>query len=256
MGWLDQIKAKRAASNSPADGKTAFAGYEFTDDRREKARRAQQELQDATSVFQNVRREQDQEEHDSGQPVVTQVEFEGDKLDAHDKRQVERGKPRRSARRIRTPLNLYYFPTPDHFVPLELTVIYRASGTKAIDCFLYDVNDQGIGFASPVEFPADSELTVLGHHAEEMTPLVATHVTIVNSRPFPADKEPPEKFAGRPLWLHGTRMELEDAMLLYKATLDSIALHVALAESSGEAAEEGAELAADEDPEIPESAED
>lgn len=237
MGWLDQIKAKRAERREPADGRATFGDYEFTEDRREMAERARETTGDASGVFENARLEREREAERERQRALQlphraeQVHFDSDEMDPEAAARVERGKPRRSAKRIRTPIDLYYFPTPQHFVPLELTVLFRDGGTRAVDCFLYDVNDSGISFAAPQAFEPDSELTILGHHAEEMTPLVATDVTIVNHRPIESGKPVPPKFSGRALWVHGTRMEIHDALLLYKATLDSIALRVALAEN-------------------------
>lgn len=234
MGWLDQIRARRAARGGPDSGTSVFENYEFTEDRRERAARARSETGVASNLFANALQEQVVAEPATDPGPVQPVHLEGDEIDPEAAGPVERGAPRRSAKRIRAPLELYYFPTPDHFVPLELTVIYRDGGTKAVDCFLYDVNDSGIGFAAPELFAEGSELTVLGAHAEDLTPLIATDVTIVNNRPYPADKGMPEKFSGRQLWLHGTRMEIHDALLLYKATLDSIALAVALQKAPDE----------------------
>ncbi len=227
MSWLDQIRARRARRKAPDSGESVFSNYEFTEDRRERAERARQETGQASNIFTNAQQDRLREQPAQGAGPVQPVHLDGDEIEPGTGR-VERGTPRRSAKRIRTPVELFYFPTSNHFVPLELTVIYRDSSTRAVDCFLYDVNDSGIGFASTEAFPEHSELTVLGAHAEDMIPLIATDVTIVNCRPFPAARPTPGKFAGQPLWLHGTRMEIQDALLLYKATLDSIALSVAL----------------------------
>ena len=251
MSWLEQIRTKRAERNGPQNGKAVFANYEFTEDRREQAARARQEPAVASNIFDNARRELTSERATPAMEEVQKVRFEGDVIDPDASGEKQRRAPRRSARRIRAPIDLYYFTTPDHFVPLELTVIYRDGGTRALDCFLYDVSDSGIGFAAPGQFPEGSELTILGAHAEDMTPLIATDVTIVNNRRLPEGKPMPEKFLGRDLWLHGTRMEIHDALLLYKAALDSIALSVALQGGATEHAAESDEGGQSEPADLP-----
>lgn len=137
-------------------------------------------------------------------------------------------KPRRASKRVKAPADLYFVQRSGKFVPLELTVISRDISSSIMDCFLIDVSDGGIGFACPEGIPVGNELTFCAYHEDDSTPLVATTITILNSRPCPADMPTSKRFANKKLWIHGCELEKRDARLLYKATLDSLALKVAL----------------------------
>lgn len=141
-------------------------------------------------------------------------------------------KPRRASKRVQAPEVLYFVQRSGKFVPLELTVISRDISSSIMDCFLLDVSDGGIGFACPEAIPVGNELTFCAYHEDDSTPLVATTITILNARPRPADLPTPKQFANKKLWIHGCELEKRDARILYKATLDSLALKIALEEDS------------------------
>lgn len=141
-------------------------------------------------------------------------------------------KPRRASKRVKAPDVLYFVQRSGKFVPLEMTVISRDISSNIMDCFLLDVSDGGIGFACQEEIPVGNELTFCAYHEDDSTPLVATTITILNSRPRPEGQPTPKAFANKKLWIHGCELEKRDARILYKATLDSLALKVALEEDS------------------------
>lgn len=141
-------------------------------------------------------------------------------------------KPRRASKRVKAPDTLYFVQRSGKFVPLEMTVISRDISSNIMDCFLLDVSDGGIGFACQEEIPVGNELTFCAYHEDDSTPLVATTITILNSRPRPQGLPTPKAFANKKLWIHGCELEKRDARILYKATLDSLALKVALEEDS------------------------
>lgn len=139
-------------------------------------------------------------------------------------------KPRRASKRVKAPTTLYFVQRSGKFVPLEMTVISRDISSNIMDCFLLDVSDGGIGFACPEAIPVGNELTFCAYHEDDSTPLVATTITILNSRPASEDLSTPKQFANKKLWIHGCELEKRDARILYKATLDSLALKIALEE--------------------------
>lgn len=141
-------------------------------------------------------------------------------------------KPRRASKRVKAPDTLYFVQRSGKFVPLEMTVISRDISSSIMDCFLLDVSDGGIGFACQEEIPVGNELTFCAYHEDDSTPLVATTITILNARPRPEGLPTPKAFANKKLWIHGCELEKRDARILYKATLDSLALKVALEEDS------------------------
>ena len=120
---------------------------------------------------------------------------------------LPRQEARRSSRRIRAPRDFYFFVSERQYIPLELTAILQGPRPRLMECFLFDVNDSGIGFACEGQLETGARLTVCGHHGEDPTPLVAAEVEIIDHRPFPADATAPEKFSPESLWVHGTRMD-------------------------------------------------
>lgn len=142
-------------------------------------------------------------------------------------------KPRRASKRVKAPDILYFVQRSGKFVPLEMTVISRDISSSILDCHLIDVSDGGIGFACSEELPVGNELTFCAYHEDDSTPLVATTITILNARPLQQDGDVPERFRNKKLWIHGCELEKRDARLLYKATLDSLALQVALDGDNG-----------------------
>ncbi len=235
-GWLSQVVNKRSQSTVKKDPKEVLNTVPLTEDRRRPSPESGPSL-----LYMNARSSEAPAEEEQPRVAPEDLKHEKDEIEGPQPEHA-RGAARRSSKRIRAPLDFYFFVRKDHFVPLELTVIVTQPKMRVVDVFLFDAADRGIGFVSPEEFPVGSEMTICGAHAEDHTPLVAADITILNNRPLPDDKPVPEKFANKPLWIHGTQMSPEDAAVLYKATLDSIGMNVALANTGEPLAEIDAEL--------------
>lgn len=238
-GWLSQVITKRSESTEKKDLKDVLNTVPVSEDRRRPKPENGPSL-----LYMNAGAAAGADDEDQARVAPADLKHEKDEIEGPQPAHA-RGAARRSSKRIRAPLDFYFFVRKDHFVPLELTVIVTQPKMRVVDVFLFDAADRGIGFVSPEEFEVGSELTICGAHAEDHTPLVAADITILNNRPLPADKPVPEKFANRPLWIHGTQMTPEDAAVLYKATLDSIGMNVALANTGNPEAEADANTSDD-----------
>lgn len=134
---------------------------------------------------------------------------------------------RRTHDRLPAPIGLYYFTPPDRFVTLDLRVLMKQDGeARAVPCFLFDINEDGLGLASEEELPSSASVRIVGQLAKDLEPLVDCKVDIVNCRPYPAGRPHPDQFSADRLRVYGGTMEMREAMVLLRATLDCVAMQL------------------------------
>ncbi len=144
---------------------------------------------------------------------------------------------RRSSKRVPAPVGLFYYIPPDRFVTLKLCVYSDPNDLEsAIECFLFDVNAEGLGFACAEKLESGSHVYIRGHLAEDLDPLVDAEAEILNCRPFPSDRPRPDTFEDSDLQVYGARIDMQQAMILLKTTLDCVAMHIEMTHKGGEGA--------------------
>lgn len=149
---------------------------------------------------------------------------------------------RRSSKRVPAPVGLFYFIPPDRFVTLKLCVYRdRDDADSAIDCFLFDVNSEGLGFACAEQLEPGAHVYIRGHLADDLDPLVDAEVEILDCRPFPAERPCPSSFQGKELQVYGARIDMQQAMILLKTTLDCVAMHIEMTRKAGGADHSGSD---------------
>ncbi len=132
---------------------------------------------------------------------------------------------RRGSTRLAAPLSLYHLIPPDRFVPLELRLQRNLSGKEqALPCFLFDINETGLGFACEESLPVGEKAFIEGHLAGESEPLVRCDLEIVDQRPYPPARPHPAEFNTEQLHVYGGTLQMRDAMILLKTTMDCLSM--------------------------------
>ncbi len=134
---------------------------------------------------------------------------------------------RRNSRRIRAPAGFYHVDNRGEPRSLALSLYAQDGGRRLADCMLYDVNDDGVAFASPDILDMDLPAILAAHHPGEREPVAAARVTIVNQRVWkkPAAGELPDSMQGLgELFVYGARIEDEDFRSFIRLVLESLAV--------------------------------
>lgn len=131
--------------------------------------------------------------------------------------------PRRHSQRLRAPQRLVLDTGMQQFARVEIHLLVSRHPTRFVECFLFDVNDHGIGLISPIPLPPGSTQVICAHHEEDPDPLLVAEVPVLSQRAYPAKLPRPERLADQPMWVHGMETEPRNARLLLKTTLDTLA---------------------------------
>ncbi len=134
---------------------------------------------------------------------------------------------RRSSRRIRAPAAFYHVDENGNPRALSLT-LFSGKGTEQLaKCMLYDVNDQGLAFASPDILDMNLTGILSAHHPGEREPVASARISVVNERSWknPPQDELPDFLRGTPeLFVYGARIEEEDVRSFVRLVLESLAV--------------------------------
>ncbi len=134
---------------------------------------------------------------------------------------------RRVSRRIRVPAAFYHMTESGEPRALELSLFSSDDNRKLADCMLYDVNDEGIAFASPDILNMDLQGILTAYHPDEDDPVMAAEVTVVNERGWnhPSPEDLPEAFKQcTEMFVYGARVKEQGARGFIRLVLESLAI--------------------------------
>lgn len=134
---------------------------------------------------------------------------------------------RRNSRRIRAPAAFYHVDERGEPRVLALTLYSEQGDRKLADCMLYDVNDQGVAFASPEILDMNLNGILAAHHPGERESVASARISVVNERSWknPAQDEVPESMRGiKELFVYGAAIEDEDFRSFIRLVLESLAV--------------------------------
>lgn len=133
--------------------------------------------------------------------------------------------PRRASSRIRVPHSFCFVDQNGRPIALELTLIIDGPIPALADCYLFDINEGGVGFITTEILNKGEHVTICVTRGDEPDPLVAVEVEVLNQRDYAGDKSHlPERFAHQPSWIYGVRLDEDSLGTLMCATLESLEL--------------------------------
>lgn len=130
--------------------------------------------------------------------------------------------PRRTSKRLRAPEHLVLDTGRQHFANVEIHLLTSRHPARFAECFLFDVNDHGIGLVTSVALPPGSVQLICAHHEDDPAPLLVIEAPVVDRREYPLNMQRPASMADQDLWIHGIQTDERNARLLMKSTLDSL----------------------------------
>ncbi len=173
------------------------------------AESADQDAAPASGLDEPVQPAFDVDEQPAALPEVAEIEEE----------------PRRASSRIRVPHSFCFVDENGRPVRLELTLIIGGPVPELASCFLFDINESGVGFVTTEILTVGEHVTLCVTQDGDPEPLVAVEVEVLNQRDFAGDKSHlPERFANQPSWIYGVRMDEDSLGTLMCATLESLEL--------------------------------
>lgn len=133
--------------------------------------------------------------------------------------------PRRTSSRIRVPHSFCFVDENGRPVALELTLIIDGPVPALGECYLFDINEGGVGFITTEILNKGEQVTICVTRPDDTDPLVAVEVEVLNQRDYAGDKSHlPARFAHQPSWIYGVRMDEDSLGTLMCATLESLEL--------------------------------
>ncbi len=133
--------------------------------------------------------------------------------------------PRRTSSRIRVPHSFCFVDENGRPIALELTLIIDGPVPSLGECYLFDINEGGVGFITTEILNKGEQITICVTRPDDPEPLVAVEVEVLNQRDFAGDKSHlPERFLHQPSWIYGVRMDEDSLGTLMCATLESLEL--------------------------------
>ena len=131
--------------------------------------------------------------------------------------------PRRASSRIRVPHSFCFVDANGRPVTLELTLIIDGPVPTLGECYLFDINEGGVGFISTEILTTGEHVTICVTRPDDPEPLVAVEVEVLNQRDYAgATSHLPERFLHQPSWIYGVRMDEDSLGTLMCATLESL----------------------------------
>ncbi len=133
--------------------------------------------------------------------------------------------PRRTSSRIRVPHSFCFVDENGRPIALELTLIIAGPTPMLGECYLFDINEGGVGFITTEILNDGEQVTICVTRPDTPEPLVAVEVEVLNQRDYAGDKSHlPERFLHQPSWIYGVRMDEDSLGTLMCATLESLEL--------------------------------
>lgn len=133
--------------------------------------------------------------------------------------------PRRASSRIRVPHSFCFVDENGRPISLELTLIINEPVPALADCYLFDINEGGVGFITTEILTKGEHITICVTRNDDPDPLVAVEVEVLNQREYHGDKSHlPARYSAQPSWIYGVRMDEDSLGTLMCATLESLEL--------------------------------